>query len=124
MAITEGEDPDDEDNLPIPATRDSALGKTRVQASTSIHDWSEDEDDDDCHILDPIDATPDCLCSPLPSDPVNPAGPSQKTRKRAEAGTSDTRASAASDLGSERPMKLQKKAAQRRPKKTPPTMVG
>ena len=122
MAITEGDDPNDEDNLPIPASRASASGKKRVRDSTSIQDWS--EDDDDCRILDPIDAIPIAYAHPIPSDPANPAGQSQKTRKRARPGTSDAGASAAPDPDLGRPRKLQKKAAQRKPKKMPPTTAG
>ena len=52
----EDEDPDDEDNLPIldgkqlAKTRASSSGKKPVQVSSSIRDWSED-DDDGCRIL-------------------------------------------------------------------------
>ena len=124
MAISKGHDPDDEDNLPIPASRASTSGKKRVRASTSIRDWSEDDDDYECRILDPIDAVPISYAHPLPLDPANPAGQSQKTRKHAGPGTLDAGASAASDPSSERPGKQQKKAAGRRPKKAPPTMAG
>ena len=79
---TEVEDLDDEDNLPILDATASASGKTRAQAS--IRDWS-DDDDNDCQILEPIDAQPISYDYPLPLDPVNPA--SQKSRKRVGAGT-------------------------------------
>ena len=75
----EDEDLDDEDNLPIPdgkqpaKTRASSSGKKPIQVSSSIRDWSED-DDDDCRILDPIDAVPVSYAYPLPSGPANLAG--------------------------------------------------
>ena len=52
------EDPDDDDNVPIldarQPRRTRASGKKPVRASSLIRVWSED-DDDYCHILDPID---------------------------------------------------------------------
>ena len=48
------EDPDDDDNIPIPrATR-----KGKDTDYTPVFRVSDDEDDDDCRILDPLDPTP------------------------------------------------------------------
>ena len=127
-APEEGEaDPDDDDNVAIPAARQSgrsrASGKQPVRASSSIRDWSED-DDDDCRILDPIDAVPVAYAYPLPSSSANPTGAAPKPRKRAAAAAaSGTRASAASDPDPERPTKQQKKTVARKTKKAP-TMAG
>ena len=131
ILATEAEDPDDEDNLPIPDAKQPASAKTRaspsgkkpVRASPSIRDWSED-DDDDCRILDPIDAVLVSYAYPLPSGPANLAGQDKKSRKRAGAGASAAGTSTASDPDSGRPRKQQKKAAGRKPKKAPPTMAG
>ena len=128
VPATEVEDPDDEYNLPIPdaiqpaKTKTSSSGKKPVQVSSSIRDWSED-DDDDCRILDPIDSVPVSYAYPLPSGPANPAGQDKKSCKRAGAGASATGTSTASDPDSGRPRKQQKKAAGGKPKKTP-TMAG
>ena len=79
VPTTEVEDPDDEDNLPIPdarqpaKTKASSSGKKPVQVSSSIRYWSED-DDVDCRILDPIDDVPVSYAYPLPSGPANLAG--------------------------------------------------
>ena len=117
------EDPDDDDNVPIPEARQPertrASGKQPVQASSSIRDWSED-DDDDCRILDPIDAVPVAYAYPLPSSSANPAGQNPKPRKRAAAAASGTGASTASDPDSERPKKQPKKTVARKGKKAPP----
>ena len=124
----EDEDPDDDDNVHIPdarqpgKTRATTSGKKPIQVSSSIRDWSED-DDDDCRILDPIDATPVSYAYPLPSGSANPAGQDKKSRKRAGAAASATGTSTASDPDSGRPRKQQKKVAVRKTKK-PPTMVG
>ena len=114
------EDPDDDDNVAIPAARQSgrsrASGKQPVRASSSIRDWSED-DDDNCRILDPIDAVPVAYAYPLSSSSANPTGAAPKPRKRAAA--SGTGASSASDLDPERPTKQQKKTVVRKTKKAP-----
>ena len=48
----DSEDPDDEDNVPIPAAVPGpSTGKTRA---SSIRDWSDDEDND-CEILEVYD---------------------------------------------------------------------
>ena len=58
------EDPDDEDNVPIPAAvPGSAAGKARA---SSLRDWSEDEDDD-CQILEVYDPLPVAFSYPVPS---------------------------------------------------------
>ena len=120
------EDPDDDDNVPIPDARQPgkarASGKKPVQASSSIRDWSED-DDDECRILDPIDTVPVSYAYPLLSGPANPAGQSKKSRKRVWAAASATGTSTASDPDSERPSKQPKKTIARKGKKAP-TIVG
>ena len=119
------EDPDDEDNVPIPDARQPgktrASGKKPIQVS-SIRDWSED-DDDECHILDPIDAVPVSYAYPLPLGLANPAGQRKKSRKRVGAAASATGTSTASDLDSGRPRKQQKKASVKKSKRAP-TMAG
>ena len=53
LLVADTEDPDDEDNMPIPDVGSvPALGKTR----SSIEDWS--EDDDNCTILEVYDPCP------------------------------------------------------------------
>ena len=124
----EDEDLDDEDNLPIPdgsqpaKMRATTSGKKPVQVSSSIRDWSED-DDDDCRILDPIDAVPVSYAYPLPSGSANPAGQSKKSRKRVGAIASGTGTSTASDLDSGRPRKQPKKTVVKKSKRAP-TMAG
>ena len=102
----DSEDPDDEDNMPIPDVNSiSATGKTRA---SSLRDWSEDEDDD-CRVLevyDPLPVAYSYLMSPNSADSdevleVAPlaTGPKGAARKRpaaasADAGTSGTSAPA------------------------------
>ena len=88
------EDPDDEDNMPIPDVGSvPTSGKTR----SSIQDWS--EDDDDCEILEVYDPCPISFSYPLPSTsadsggqvhdvPLLAVGPKGPLRKRAAAGSS------------------------------------
>ena len=122
IPATEVEDPDDEDNIPIPAATTSASGKP--QARASIRDWSDDEDDD-CQILEPIDAPPLSFAYPLPSDPVNPVGQGPKSRKHAWNGPSDAETPTALDPAVLRTRKMQKKAANRgHGKKALPVTVG
>ena len=65
----DSEDPDDEDNVPIPAADPGpASGKTRA---SSIRDWSDDEDDD-CAILEVYDPRPISFSYPVPSPPADP----------------------------------------------------
>ena len=65
------EDPDDEDNVPIPAANPGpATGKTRA---SSIRDWSDDEDSD-CEILEVYDPRPVAFSYPLPSTPADSGG--------------------------------------------------
>ena len=100
--VAEVEDPDDEDQLPIPAAGAPISGKPRARAS--IRDWS---DDDDCEMLEVIDARPIAYAHPA-SASANPGGsaPSARpaasgkqvgSRKRAETGTSKTGTSTSSD---------------------------
>ena len=64
----DSEDPDDEDNMPIPAAVPGpTTGKTRV---SSIRDWSEDEDDD-CQVLEVFDPRPIAFSYPVPSPPAD-----------------------------------------------------
>ena len=104
----DSEDPDDEDNVPIPAAVPGpATGKTRA---SSIRDWSDDEDND-CEILEVYDPRPISSSYPVPSPPADPdvevleveplatGGAKGQPRKRANpatssAGTSDTTAPA------------------------------
>ena len=60
----DSEDPDDEDNVPIPAAVPGlATGKNRT---SSLQDWSEDEDDD-CQILEVYDPRPIAFSYLVPS---------------------------------------------------------
>ena len=62
----DSEDPDDEDNVPIPpAIPGSAMGKT---CASSLRDWSEDEDDD-CRILEVYDPRPVAFSYPVSLPP-------------------------------------------------------
>ena len=100
--MAEVEDPDDEDQLPIPRAGAPTPGKPRARAS--IRDWS---DDDDLETLEVIDARPIAYAHPAPAS-TNPGGsaPSARpatsgkqvaSRKRAETGTSKTGTSTSSD---------------------------
>ena len=97
------EDPDDDDNVPIPdVSTVPATGKTRA---SSLRDWSEDEDDD-CRILEVLDPHPVAFSYPVSSSPADPddqvldvaplaVGPKGPVRKRpagssAAAGSSGT----------------------------------
>ena len=131
-AVAEVEDPDDEDHMPIPAAGAPASGKP--QARASIRDWS-DDDDNDCQILEALDARPIAFAYPLPSAPAAPdvqvpstrpatTGNRGGSRKRAVTGTSDTGTSTASDPAAKKP-KLQKKSGHKpRGKKMPPVTEG
>ena len=60
----DSEDPDDEDNMPIPDVGSvPATGKAR---DSSIRDWS-DDDDDDCRILEVHDPLPVAFSYPVRS---------------------------------------------------------
>ena len=95
LLVADTEDPDDEDNMPIPDVGSvPASGKTR----SSIQDWS--EDDDDCTILEVHDPCPLAFSYPLSSTSADPggqvhdvpplaAGPKGPARKRAAAGSAD-----------------------------------
>ena len=131
-AVPEVEDPDDEDQLPIPAAGGPTSGKPRARAS--IRDWS-DDDDDECEVLEVLEVRPIAFAYPLPSAPADPGGqvPSTRpattgnrgvSRKRAGTGTSDTGTSRAPDPAAKKP-KLQKKSANKpRGKKMPPVTQG
>ena len=90
------EDPNDEDNMPIPDVGSiPATGKTRI---SSIRDWSEDEDDD-CQILEVYDPHPVAFSYPVPSPPADSdevlevaplaVGPKGMVRKRPAAASTD-----------------------------------
>jgi hypothetical protein len=72
----ETEDPDNEDYMPIPRPKASTSGKK--SARVFVQDLSAVEDDD-CRILDPIDAVPISWCAPYAT--VNP-GAQGVSRKR------------------------------------------
>ena len=86
---SDSEDPDDEDNVPIPDVGSiPATGKTRA---SSIRDWSEDEDDDYrvFEVYDPLPVAYSYPMSPHPADSdevieVAPlaTGPKGAARKR------------------------------------------
>ena len=89
----DSEDPDDEDNVPIPDVGSiPATGKIRV---SSIRDWSEDEDDD-CRVYDPLPVAYSYPMSPNSADSdevieVAPlaVGPKGPVRKRSAAASAD-----------------------------------
>ena len=67
LLVADTEDPDDEDNMPIPDVGSvPASGKTR----SSIPDWSEDEDD--CEILEVYDPCPVAFSYPVSSPSADP----------------------------------------------------
>ena len=72
--MAEVEDPDDEDQLPIPRAGAPTPGKPRARAS--IRDWS---DDDDLEMLEVIDARPIAFAPPAPAPP-NPGGSAPSAR--------------------------------------------
>ena len=130
-AVTEVDDPDDEDQLPIPAAGAPTSGKPRARAS--IRDWS---DDDDCEMLEVLDARPIAYAHPFTSASANPGGPAPSarpattgkpvgSRKRAETGTPNTGTSTSSDPAAPK-AKRQKKGAVKptRAKKTQPVCQG
>ena len=100
------EDPDDDDNVPIPlAVPSPVTGKTRA---SSLRDWSEDEDDD-CQILEVYDVLPVAFAYPARSPPADsddqvrevdpPASGTDKgqTRKRPAAAPTAAGTSGAAD---------------------------
>ena len=120
LLVTDTEDPDDEDNMPIPDVGSvPASGKTR----SSIQDWS--EDDDDCTILEVYDPCPIAFTYPLPSTsadsggqvhdvPPLATGPKGPPRKRAAAGSSGATGPA---------KKKQKKKVVKKPRARPVTIA-
>ena len=72
--MAEVEDPDDEDQLPIPRAGAPTPGKPRARAS--IRDWS---DDDDLEMLEVIDARPIAFAPPAPAQ-TNPGGSAPSAR--------------------------------------------
>ena len=112
------EDPDDEDHLSIPLARASAPGKPR--APVPINEWS-DDDEDECRIIDVIDATPLNFAPPAPSTTAT-SSKRAETRKRAGTGMSDT---GGDEAGAKR-AKTGKKPGTKPPKKKkgPPTSTG
>lgn len=144
-ATSETEDPDDEDNMPIPVAEPPVSGKT--PARNPIQDWTDDDsddcqviDDDDCQVIEALDIRPIAFAYPLPStsaDPTNPdapvaAGKRGGSRKRAETDTSGTGTSTADAPKPKRQKrpgnKLEKPASNsttaRGGKKLPPTTEG
>ena len=93
----DSEDPDDEDNMPIPDVGTVPdTGKTRA---SSLRDWSEDEDDD-CQILEVYDPRPVAFSYPVSSPPADSddqvlevaplaIGPKAAVRKRLSAASTD-----------------------------------
>ena len=75
----ETEDPDNEDYVPVPRAKAPTPGKP--SARVFVQDSSDDEDDD-CRILDPIDAIPISWYAPRAT--ANP-GASGTSRKRSGA---------------------------------------
>ena len=63
-----GDDPDSEDYMPIPAAQ-QAPGKSSTRAP--LREWSDDDDDDECRILDILDPTPLSFTLPASSTPAN-----------------------------------------------------
>ena len=97
------EDPDNDDNVPIPDVGSIPVtGKTRA---SSLRDWSEDEDDD-CRILEVYDPLPVAYSYPMSppsadSDEVlevapHATGPKGAARKRRAATSADAGTSGAS----------------------------
>ena len=78
----EGEaDPDDDDNIPIPR----ANRKGKDSDYTPVFRVSDDEDDDDCQILEPLDATPISWAPPsVPAKTDAGAGTSKKRMAESE----------------------------------------
>ena len=106
------EDPDDEDNLPIPAVEVPVAGKPRARRNVRPQP---DEESYECEVVEPLAAEPLAyampppILSPNPIHPVVPdaAGLQGVSRKRAGTDPADAGASAP---GVKRP-KLQNKAA-------------
>ena len=116
-AILPREDPDDEDHLSITLARAPAPGKPR--APVPINEWS-DDDENECRIIDVIDATPLNFAPPAPPTATTSTKRAE-TRKRAGTGTSDA---GGSEAGAKR-AKTGKKSAVKPPKKKgPPTSTG
>ena len=63
-----GEDPDNEDYMPIPVAQ-PAPGNSSARAP--LREWSDDDDDDDCRIIDVLDPTPLSFTLPPPPAPAN-----------------------------------------------------
>ena len=123
LAVTDTEDPDDEDYMPIPDVGSvPATGKTRA----SMQDFS---DDDDCEILEVYDTCPIAFSYPLPSTsadsggqvldvPPLAVGSQGPLRKRAVTGSSD-----AGPSGDSGPPKKNQKKVLRRPRQRPTTVA-
>ena len=118
------EDPDDEDNVPIPAVGSvPATGKPRA----SLRDWS---DDDDCEVLEVYDPCPIAFSFPLPSTsadsgdqvldvPPLAVGGQVPPRKRTATGSSD-----AGPPGDSGPAtKKQRKKVAKKPRQRPTTVA-
>ena len=125
LLIADTEDPDDEDNMPIPNVGSvPASGKTH----SSMQDWS--DDDDDCQILEVLDPRPIVFSYPLPSTsadlggqvldvPPLAVGSQGPTRKHAATGSSAVGPS--EDSGP--PKKKPKKKVLKRPRQRPTTIA-
>ena len=122
LLVADTEDPDDEDNMPIPDVGSvPASGKTR----SSIQDWS--EDDDDCTILEVHDPCLLAFSYPLSSTSADPGGqvhdapPLAKgpARKCAAAGSAD--AGTSGDSGPAK--KKQRKKLGKKPRARPVTVA-
>ena len=107
----DSEDPDDEDNVPIPDVGSiPATGKAHV---SSARDWS-DDDDDDCQILEVFDPSPVAFSYPVPSPPADSddqvlevallaVGPKGTVRKRPVAASTVTGTSGSSGPAQKKP---------------------
>ena len=103
----ETEDPDNEDFMPVPRAKASTSGKP--SARVFVQDLSDDEDDD-CQILDPIDAIPISWSAPPAT-----ANPGAQGTSRKRAGASGSAAP---------PAKKAKKVVTKRKPKVLPTSKG
>ena len=126
LLVADTEDPDDEDNMPIPDVGSvPASGKTR----SSIQDWS--NDDDDCTILEVYDPCPLAFSYPLPSTsadsggqvhdvPPLATGPKGPPRKRTAARSAGVGPSAESGPAKK---KQRKKVVRKKPRTRPTTVA-
>ena len=113
-ADSDREDPDSEDFVAIPKAIPRAPAAKGNTTGNPISDWTDDDDSDDCHIIEVLDPKP--LRSMPPADTDVPASGAAAV---AGGGPGKKRAAAGTKTGAAGPPKRRQKTGSAGPKERP-----